>query len=87
MKYLWCLLHPERINVCPTNMFEVLVRCLDIVLDASARREFNQAEAVQPVNRAGSVDRWAKTSKHFASSNALAVNTDLLGSIRERSKN
>ncbi len=33
------LLHPEKINVCPVNMFEVLVRCLDIVLEASARKE------------------------------------------------
>jgi predicted acylesterase/phospholipase RssA len=38
------LLHPATINVCPMNMFEVLARCLDIVLDASARKEIQSAE-------------------------------------------
>lgn len=38
------LLHPETIEACPTNMWQVLVRCLDIVLDASARREVEIAE-------------------------------------------
>lgn len=33
------LLHPETIDACPTSMWQVLVRCLDIVLDASARKE------------------------------------------------
>lgn len=37
------LLHPESINVCPTNMWQALVRCLDIVLDASARKEIETA--------------------------------------------
>jgi len=35
------LLHPESVNTCPTNMFQVLARCLDIVLDASARKEID----------------------------------------------
>jgi NTE family protein len=33
------LLHPESINTCPTSMFGVFSRCLDIMLDASANRE------------------------------------------------
>lgn len=42
------LLHPDRIDACPTNMWQVLVRCLDIVLDASARKEI---ETVNMYNR------------------------------------
>jgi NTE family protein len=37
------LLHPETIDACPTNLFQVLVRCLDILLDASARKEIELA--------------------------------------------
>jgi NTE family protein len=33
------LLHPASINTCPSSMFGVLSRCLDIMLDASANRE------------------------------------------------
>jgi len=33
------LLHPETIDACPTSMWQVLARCLDIVLEASARKE------------------------------------------------
>jgi len=42
------LLHPETIDACPTSMWQVLVRCLDIVLDASARKEL---ETVDLYNR------------------------------------
>lgn len=42
------LLHPESVNVCPTSMWQVLARCLDIVLDASARKEL---ELMQLYNR------------------------------------
>jgi NTE family protein len=38
------LLHPEKVNVCPANMFEILSRLLDVVLDASARKELHSAE-------------------------------------------
>lgn len=48
------LLHPERISVCPVNMFEVLVRCLDIVLDASARKEIETAELYNRLLASGS---------------------------------
>jgi len=37
------LLHPETIDACPTNMFQVLARCLDIVLHASAQSEIQTA--------------------------------------------
>jgi NTE family protein len=48
------LLHPEKIDVCPVNMFEVLVRCLDIVLDASARKEIDSAQLYNRLVEAGS---------------------------------
>jgi len=38
------LLHPEKINVCPANLFEIIARLLDVVLDASARKELQNAE-------------------------------------------
>jgi NTE family protein len=38
------LLHPEKVNVCPANMVEILSRVLDVVLDASARKELQSAE-------------------------------------------
>ncbi len=38
------LLHPETVNVCPTSMWQVLARCLDIVLDASASKELELAQ-------------------------------------------
>jgi NTE family protein len=38
------LLHPEKVDVCPSNMWQVLARCLDIVLDASARKELELAQ-------------------------------------------
>jgi NTE family protein len=33
------LLHPSRMNVCPVNMWQLLTRCLDVALDASASNE------------------------------------------------
>lgn len=42
------LLHPASINSCPTSMFGVLSRCLDITLDASATREI---QAIHAYNR------------------------------------
>lgn len=38
------LLHPDQFEVCPSNMWQVLARCLDIVLDASARKELELAQ-------------------------------------------
>jgi NTE family protein len=51
------LLHPESINACPTSMFGVFSRCLDIMLDASANRElqsihlFNQMIKDNPARK------------------------------------
>lgn len=38
------LLHPESVNVCPANMWQLIARCLDVVLDASARKELELAQ-------------------------------------------
>lgn len=38
------LLHPETVSVCPSHMWGVLARCLDVVLDASARKELELAQ-------------------------------------------
>lgn len=37
------LLHPETIDACPVTLFQVLARCLDIVLHASAQKEIQTA--------------------------------------------
>jgi len=50
------LLHPEQINVCPANMFEVIARCLDIVLDASARKEIQSAELYNRLIADGNIE-------------------------------
>lgn len=41
------LLHPETVNVCPSNMWQLIARCLDVVLDASARKELELAQLYQ----------------------------------------
>lgn len=38
------LLHPEKVNVCPSNMWQLIARCLDVVLDASAHKELELAQ-------------------------------------------
>lgn len=38
------LLHPDKVEACPTNMWQVIARCLDIVLDASARKEIDLSQ-------------------------------------------
>jgi NTE family protein len=81
------LLHPESINVCPTNMFEVLVRCLDIVLDASARREIQSAELYNRLLAAGSVESIGRKNVNIrVFQPRQAVNTTLLEIDPERSK-
>lgn len=37
------LLHPETVNMCPSNMWQVIARLLDIVLDSSAQKELELA--------------------------------------------
>lgn len=38
------LLHPETVNICPANMWQLIARCLDVVLDASAQKELELAQ-------------------------------------------
>jgi NTE family protein len=81
------LLHPEKINVCPTNMFEVLVRCLDIVLDASARREIQSAELYNRLIATGSVESIGRKNVNIrVFQPRRAVNTTLLEIDPERSR-
>lgn len=81
------LLHPEKINVCPVNMFEVLVRCLDIVLDASARKEIQNAELYNRLLAAGSEEsRGRKNVTIRVFQPRRAVNTTLLEIDPERSR-
>ncbi len=81
------LLHPEKINVCPTNMFEVLVRCLDIVLDASARREIQSAELYNRLIAAGSVESQGRKNVNIrVFQPRRAVNTTLLEIDPDRSR-
>ena len=81
------LLHPEKINVCPVNMFEVLVRCLDIVLDASARKEIQSAELYNRLLAAGSVEsRGRKNVTIHVFQPRQPVNTTLLEIQPERSR-
>jgi len=56
------LLHPAKINVCPVNMFEVLARCLDVVLDASARKEIQSAELYNRLIAEGNVESRGRKS-------------------------
>jgi predicted acylesterase/phospholipase RssA len=81
------LLHPEKINVCPTNMFEVLVRCLDIVLDASARREIQSAELYNRLIATGSTESIGRKNVDIrVFQPRRAVNTTLLEIDPERSR-
>jgi len=81
------LLHPEKINVCPVNMFEVLVRCLDIVLDASARKEIQSAELFNRLLAAGSEEsRGRKNVTIRVFQPRRPVNTTLLEIQPERSR-
>ncbi|MDR3616055.1 MAG: patatin-like phospholipase family protein [Candidatus Obscuribacterales bacterium] len=81
------LLHPETIHACPTNMFEVLVRCLDIVLDASARREIQSAELYNRLIATGSVESLGRKNVNIrVFQPRKAVNTTLLEIDPERSR-
>lgn len=37
------LLHPDKITSCPTNLFQLVTRCIDLALDASANMELELA--------------------------------------------
>ena len=81
------LLHPESINVCPVNMFEVLIRCLDIVLDASARKEVQSAELYNRLIDSGSDEsKGRKKVKIRIFQPKRGFNTNLLDIDPERSR-
>jgi NTE family protein len=81
------LLHPAKINVCPTNLFEVLSRCLDIVLDASARKEIQSAELYNRLIAEGNEEsRGRKTVSIKVFQPRRAVNTTLLEIDPQRSR-
>lgn len=48
------LLHPETVNVCPSNMWQVIARLLDIVLDSSAQKELELARLYNRLIEEGS---------------------------------
>lgn len=81
------LLHPEKINVCPTNMFEVIVRCLDIVLDASAKKEIQTAELYNRLCAAGHIESKGRKNVDIrVFQPKRAVNTTLLEIDPQRSR-
>jgi len=81
------LLHPAKINVCPTNLFEVLSRCLDIVLDASARKEIQSAELYNRLIAEGNEESRGRKAVAIKIFQPLrAVNTTLLEIDPQRSR-
>ena len=81
------LLHPAKINVCPTNLFEVLSRCLDIVLDASAKKEIQSAELYNRLIDEGNQEsRGRKKVAIKVFQPRRAVNTTLLEIDPQRSR-
>lgn len=81
------LLHPAKINVCPTNLFEVLSRCLDVVLDASARKEIQSAELYNRLIAEGNQEsQGRKTVSIKVFQPRRAVNTTLLEIDPQRSR-
>lgn len=81
------LLHPAKINVCPTNLFEVLSRCLDIVLDASAKKEIQSAELYNRLIAEGNEEsRGRKLVSIKVFQPKRAVNTTLLEIDPQRSR-
>ena len=81
------LLHPESINTCPVNMFEILIRCLDVVLDASARKEVQAAELYNRLIDSGSEEsKGRKKVKIRIFQPKRGFNTNLLDIDPERSR-
>lgn len=81
------LLHPETIDACPTNLFQVLVRCLDILLDASARKEIESAKLYNRLIESGAPEA---EGRHLVTIHVIQprkpVNTTLLEIDPERSR-
>lgn len=50
------LLHPETVNICPSNMWQLIARCLDVVLDASARKELELAQLYNRLVQEGAAE-------------------------------
>lgn len=81
------LLHPESQNTCPVNMFEIVVRLLDIVLDASARKELEQAQLYNRLVAAGSPESLGRKNVRIRVFQPKRdVNTNLLEIDPERSR-
>lgn len=81
------LLHPETINVCPTNMWQVLARCLDVVLDASARKELEVSQLYNRLIAEGAEEAAGMRSvKIEVIQPRKPVNTTLLEIDPERSR-
>jgi NTE family protein len=81
------LLHPETINVCPTNMWQVLARCLDVVLDASARKELEVSQLYNRLIAEGAEEAAGMRAVQIeVIQPRKPVNTTLLEIDPERSK-
>lgn len=50
------LLHPEVVKACPSNMWQLIARCLDVVLDASARKELELAQLYNRLIKEGAAE-------------------------------
>ncbi|HNB22635.1 MAG TPA: patatin-like phospholipase family protein [Candidatus Melainabacteria bacterium] len=50
------LLHPEEVKACPSNMWQLIARCLDVVLDASARKELELAQLYNRLIKEGAAE-------------------------------
>ncbi len=81
------LLNPEVINECPTNIFRMMGRCFDVVLDASARREIDSAHLYNRLLDSGSKESIGrKRVKLHIFQPRNPVNTSLLEIDPQRSK-
>lgn len=81
------LLHPETVNVCPTNMWQVLARCLDIVLDASASKELELAQLYNRLIAEGAAEAAGMRAVNIeVFQPRRALNTTLLEIDPDRSK-
>lgn len=82
------LLHPDKVEACPTNMWQVISRCLDIVLDASARKEIDLAQLYNRLIAEGAeVARGRRKIDIHVFQPHQPVDTTLLEIAPERSRN
>jgi len=80
------LLHPEKVNVCPANMFEILSRVLDVVLDASARKELQSADLYQQLalSNGGSSHKKLPSIKVFQPRSPISLTLLEIDPVRSR---